>query len=73
QIEPLPFAVQPGDALEIREDCDKQFSTCKYHGNWLDFKGENLIPIGQASDTPGAGVPGSAGGGASFNSSQQQH
>ncbi|WP_444893449.1 DUF2163 domain-containing protein [Microbulbifer sp. TRSA001] len=66
QIEPLPFAVQPGDELEIREDCDGQFSTCKYHGNWLDFKGENLIPIGQASDTPGAGISGSAGGGSDW-------
>ncbi|WP_444921164.1 DUF2163 domain-containing protein [Microbulbifer sp. CnH-101-G] len=77
QIEPLPFAVENGDQLEIRPDCDKTFSVCRdVYGNHLDFKGENLIPIGQASDTPGAGVPGSTGGGSSFNSngtSQQQH
>ncbi|WP_444931504.1 DUF2163 domain-containing protein [Microbulbifer sp. SSSA002] len=58
QIEPLPFAVEIGDALEIRPDCDKQYSTCQAYGNELDFKGENLIPIGQASDTPGAGISG---------------
>lgn len=61
-IEPLPFPVQIGDELEVRPDCDKLFATCRdVYGNELDFKGENLIPVGQASDTPGASVPGARG------------
>ncbi|MCO1337106.1 phage BR0599 family protein, partial [Microbulbifer sp. OS29] len=73
QIEPLPFAVEPGDQLEIRPDCDGVFAICRdEYGNQLNFKGENLIPIGQASDTPGAGVPGSAGGGSTYSTGNLQ-
>ncbi|WP_444934970.1 DUF2163 domain-containing protein [Microbulbifer sp. JTAC008] len=72
QIEPLPFAVEVGDELEIRPDCDKQYTTCQAYGNSLDFKGENLIPIGQASDTPGANVSGSVGGGSSLPANTHQ-
>lgn len=55
--EPLPFVIRSGDEFDIRPDCDKLFSTCRdIYSNELDFKGENLIPVGQASDTPGAGV-----------------
>lgn len=56
-IEPLPFPVQIGDALEVRPDCDKLYSTCQRYNNRINFKGENLIPVGQSSDTPGAGLP----------------
>ncbi|WKT59101.1 DUF2163 domain-containing protein [Microbulbifer thermotolerans] len=57
-IEPLPFVVQIGDQFEIRPDCDKWFETCRdVYSNEINFKGENLIPVGQASDTPGAGIP----------------
>lgn len=62
-IEPLPFPVQIGDEFDVRPDCDKLFTTCRdIYSNELEFKGENLIPVGQASDTPGASVPGRRGG-----------
>ncbi len=58
-LEPLPFPIQVGDTLDIRPDCDKLFTTCRdRYRNQINFKGENLIPVGQASDTPGSGLPG---------------
>lgn len=60
--EPVPFVIQPNDEFDIRGDCDKLFETCRdIYANDPEFKGENLIPVGQASDTPGAGVPGARG------------
>lgn len=51
--EPLAFMVSVGDAFEIRPDCDKRYSTCRtVYFNSIEFKGENLIPTGEASDTP---------------------
>ena len=44
-LEPLPFAVQPGDEFDIRPDCDHLPASCKHYGNYqLNFKGEDLIP-----------------------------
>lgn len=61
-IEPVPFVIQPGDDFDVRPDCDFLADTCKnIYDNYLEFKGEDLIPTGQASDTPGAGIPGSRG------------
>ena len=49
---PLPFA--PGDKFRIRDDCDKEFDTCKAKNNVLEFRGEHLTPV---ADT-GLAVPG---------------
>ena len=49
---PRPFKV--GDIFRIREDCDKEFETCKDKGNVLEFRGEHLTPV---ADT-GLSVPG---------------
>jgi len=63
-IEPLPFPVQIGDEFDVRPDCDKLFETCRdVYSNQIEFKGENLIPTGQAADTPNASVPGVRSGG----------
>lgn len=71
--EPVPFVIQPGDGFDVRPDCDFLADTCKnIYDNYLEFKGEDLIPVGQASDTPGAGVPGTRGGGGSTSGGQQQ-
>lgn len=59
-VEPTPFRIQPGHGFQIRPDCDKTPDACKSYGNWLNFKGEPLIPVGEgvAAMTPGASVPG---------------
>lgn len=57
--ESLPFVIAVGDELQIREDCDKKFTTCRdIYSNKNEFKGENLIPVGGATDTPNANTPG---------------
>lgn len=59
-VEPTPFLIQVGHQFRIRPDCDKTPESCKAYGNWLNFKGEPLIPVGEgvAAMTPGASVPG---------------
>jgi len=60
-LEPCAFAIVNGDTFRIRVDCDKQPYTCKnVWNNWLNYKGESLIPVGDgiAVLTPGAQVPG---------------
>ena len=52
--QPLIYNPAVGDTFQIREDCDKRFSTCKAKGNVLNFRGEHLTPV---SDT-GLSVPG---------------
>lgn len=63
-LEPLPFPVSINDTFDIRPDCDKRFETCRdTYDNMLNFKGENLIPTGEAVDTPGAATGGGFTGG----------
>jgi uncharacterized phage protein (TIGR02218 family) len=60
-LEPCAFDIVVGDTFRIREDCDKQPSTCKNtYDNWLNYKGEPLIPVGDgvAVLTPNAQIPG---------------
>lgn len=43
--QPMPFAVQPGDALVLRAGCDRQFATCKAKfANAINFRGFPHIP-----------------------------
>lgn len=59
-VEPVPFPIEPGHQYRIRPDCDKYPATCKAYGNWLNYKGESLIPVGEGTGvlTPNASVPG---------------
>lgn len=63
--EPTPFPIQVGDTYRIRPDCRKRFiEDCKnVWNNAINFKGEPLIPVGDASQgqTPGAQLPGGGG------------
>jgi uncharacterized phage protein (TIGR02218 family) len=43
--EPPPFAIAPGDLVEIREGCDKAFATCAGRfANAENFRGEPHLP-----------------------------
>jgi len=67
-LEPLPFPVSINDTFDIRPDCDKRFATCRdTYDNMLNFKGENLIPTGEAVDTPGTATGGGFTGGYTDN------
>ena len=60
-LEPCAFDIVAGDTFQIRVDCDKQPWTCKnIYNNWLNYKGEPLIPVGDGVGvlTPGAQIPG---------------
>lgn len=58
--EPTPFPIQIGDTYRIRPDCRKRFEEdcIAVWNNGINFKGEPLIPVGDASSgqTPGAQI-----------------
>lgn len=62
----LVFPVQLGDTFRIRRDCNKSPSDCTFYSNFLNYKGEPYIPVGDGLETmtPSAqtfgGVSGSA-------------
>lgn len=43
-MEPLPFAVSPGDAFTAYPGCDKQATTCEAFNNFPNFGGFPYIP-----------------------------
>ncbi len=43
-INPLPFAVAPGDEFFIYPGCDKLFTTCGLFGNQINYGGMPFIP-----------------------------
>lgn len=59
-VEPTPFPIAVGHEYRFRADCDKYPATCKLYGNWLNYKGESLIPVGEGTAvlTPSASVTG---------------
>lgn len=59
-LEPLPFDVQVGDTFDIRRDCPKNPTACTAFGNFINYKGEPLIPIGDGVPllTPGGQIAG---------------
>lgn len=60
--EPAQFALQIGDTYRMRRDCLKRFSEdcVTINSNGVNFKGEPLIPAGDAAQvmSPGSQVPG---------------
>jgi len=50
--------IQIGDTFKIRKDCNKSPSDCIAYGNFLNYKGEPYIPVGDGleSMTPSAQV-----------------
>lgn len=59
-LEPVPFDIEIGHEFRVRPDCDKSPAQCKAYGNWLNYKGESLIPVGEGTAvlTPNASIPG---------------
>ena len=60
-LEPCAFDIAIGDTFRIRQDCDKTPYTCEtVYDNWLNYKGESLIPVGDGVGvmTPGAQITG---------------
>lgn len=59
-IEPTPYPIDAGHEFEIRPDCDKTPANCAFYENFINLKGEPLIPVGDGVGimTPGASVPG---------------
>lgn len=43
-LNPLPFAVAPGDPFTVYPGCDKSQATCIKFGNQINFNGEPFIP-----------------------------
>ena len=44
-LEPLPFAVSPGDTFVAYPGCDKTIATCTAFNNFSQFGGEPYIPV----------------------------
>tara|TARA_R110001592_G_scaffold111372_5_gene308454 strand:- start:6212 stop:7129 length:918 start_codon:yes stop_codon:yes gene_type:complete len=59
-VEPTPFEIVAGHTFRIRPDCDKTPATCSSYGNFLNYKGESLIPVGEGTAilSPQASIPG---------------
>ena len=60
-FEPTPWAIEVGDEYRIRPDCAKSPDACKAYSNFINYKGEPFIPVGdgRSTQTPGAQVFGS--------------
>jgi len=54
----MPFPIAIGHTYRIRRDCARTWAACVAFGNQLNFRGEPLIPTGDAASvqTPGAQV-----------------
>lgn len=50
-FEPVLFPIEVGDTFMVREDCNKSPSDCIRYGNFLNFKGEPFIPVGDGLET----------------------
>ncbi len=64
--ETTPYAISAGDTYRHRPDCTKLRDGplgCKHYNNYLNYKGEDNIPVGDgaAGATPGAQMPGGGG------------
>jgi len=63
-FEPVPFAIEVGDEYRIRRDCNKSPFACIGFGNYINYKGEPYIPVGDGveSRTPLSQIFGSLNG-----------
>lgn len=43
-LNPLPFAVAPGDTFTVYPGCNKQLTTCEAFGNQINYGGQPYIP-----------------------------
>ena len=63
--EPMPYPIEVGDTYRIRPDCGKRYveDCLQIWDNAVNFKGEPLIPVGDASaiQVPGGQLPGAGG------------
>lgn len=63
--EPTQYPIEVGDTYRIRPDCAKRYleDCIQKYNNGVNFKGEPLIPVGDASaiQSPGAQLPGGGG------------
>lgn len=50
-LEPTAYAIQVGDTFRIRPDCNKSPSQCVLYGNFINYKGEPFIPVGDGLET----------------------
>lgn len=50
-FEALPYPIEEGDTYEIRRDCNKSPSHCIGYGNYINYKGEPYIPVGDGLET----------------------
>ena len=59
-LEPTHFDIEVGDEFIIRPDCPKTPEACKFYNNWVNYKGEPLIPVGDGAAimAPGGSIPG---------------
>ncbi len=47
---PVYLAVQIGDTLRVRRDCDKTWTMCQAYDNELNFRGEKDLPRADSAD-----------------------
>lgn len=59
-VEPTPFPIEEDHEFRIRPDCDKSPAQCAAYGNFINYKGESLIPVGEGTAilSPQASIPG---------------
>lgn len=50
-MESTAFPIEVGDTFEIRRDCNKSPSQCLAYGNFINYKGEPYIPVGDGLET----------------------
>lgn len=50
-FEPLLFPIEIGDEFFFRRDCNKSPSDCIAYGNFINYKGEPFIPVGDGLET----------------------
>lgn len=55
----MPYPIAAGDTYTIADTCPRTWAACVARGNQFNFKGEPLIPTGDAASvsTPGAQAP----------------
>lgn len=50
-MEPTPYPIEIGDTFTMRPDCIKSPAQCVVYGNFINYKGEPFIPVGDGLET----------------------